>query len=107
MQIPLLSAPERRWECPNCPQTAVTREVEPHTRFHACGGLKGLTAPLVPAGTDCRVVAKEREDYVGQEDVRLDADGRPVMSVVTEHADGSTDCVVFAPTAHARVTTQS
>ena len=54
---------------------------------------------MLPAGTQARVVAREREDYIGSEDVRLDADGRPVASISTEYADGRNDLVVFAPTA--------
>jgi hypothetical protein len=42
----------------------------------------------------------EREDFVGTEKVRLRADGKPAFTVVTEHADGHTDCTVYAPTAH-------
>jgi hypothetical protein len=100
--IPLLQ-PERRWVCPNCTHTDVTREAEPHTRFHACRGLKGLTAPMVPAGSDCKVEAVEREDYVGSEQVQTDGDGRPVMAIVTTRADGSNDCAVLAPVATASV----
>ncbi len=102
MQIPMFAIPERRWECPNCNATDVTREVQPHTRFHSCPGLAGLTAPMVPAGARVRVRANEREDYVGREDVRLDDNGRPIMSITTDHEDGRRDCVVFAPTAYAR-----
>lgn len=39
----------RRWECPNCDHTDVTREAKPYTRCLPCRGLKGLTAPMVPA----------------------------------------------------------
>lgn len=85
--------------CPNCDFTDVTREAAPHTRFHACPGLAGLTAPMVPVGTAAKVEAVEREDYVGGEDVRFDGDGRPIMSVITTRDDG-TDLVVYAPTAH-------
>lgn len=92
-------ASEQRWSCPNCTTTAVTRNEA--NRFHNCPGLKGLTAPLVLDGTECKVEAVEREDYVGSEDVPLDADGRPVMSVVTTRNDGQ-DCVVFAATAYAK-----
>lgn len=94
--------PERRWECPNCQLVDVTHEARPHTRFHACRGLRGLTAPMVPAGTKCKVEAHEREDYVGSEQVFLH-DGRPVMNITTTRDDGQ-DVVVFAPTATARVT---
>lgn len=90
---------EQRWSCPNCPATAVTRN-EPN-RFHNCPGLKGFIAPLVLDGTRCKVEAVEREDYVGSEDVRLDGEGRPIMSVVTTRNDGQ-DCVAFAATAYAK-----
>jgi hypothetical protein len=77
----------------------VTREAEPHTRFHACAGLAGLTAPMVPARQRCKVEAVEREDFIGSEDVQFDGNGRPIMSVITTRDDG-TDLVVYAPTAH-------
>lgn len=96
--IPLLST-ERRWYCPNCPTEDVTFDPRPHSRFHTCKGLRGLTAPMLPAGMRAKVEAREREDYVGTEDVRLDpAKGRPVMSVVTTRDEGQ-DVIVFAPTA--------
>lgn len=97
----VLLAPEQRWECPNCTATDVTHEAEPHTRMHACAGLKGLTAPMVPAGTRCKVEAVEREDYLNGDLVRTDGEGRPVMSVITTRDDGQ-DAVVFAPTATTR-----
>ena len=53
---------------------------------------------MVPAGTRCKVEAVEREDYVGKERVQTDANGRPVMSVVTVRDDGQ-DVAVLAPTA--------
>lgn len=90
---------EVRWVCPNCSLTGVTREANPHTRFHACAGLKGLTAPMVQEGVRCKIEAREREDYVGGEDVQTDGEGRPIMSVVTTRDDGQ-DAVVYAPTAH-------
>jgi hypothetical protein len=96
--VTILLAQEQYWACPNCDLTDVTREQEPHTRFHACRGLKGLTAPMVPAGTSCKVEAIERGDYVGRELVTLAGDGRPVMAVETTRDDG-TDRAVFAPCA--------
>lgn len=101
----VLLTPERRWVCPACPATAVTHEARLHTRFHTCrgrGGLAGMWAPMVPAGTDCTIRAVERQDYIGREDVQTNADGRPVMSVIVERADGSNDCVAYAPCAMAR-----
>lgn len=90
------------WVCPNCSVTDVTHESRPHTRYHTCTGLRGLTAPLVPEGTKCKVVAHEREDYIGSDLVQTDDDGRPVMSVVTTRDDGE-DCTVFAPTSTVRL----
>lgn len=95
--IPILS-PEQRWECPNCTSTDVTHEAQPHTRFHACRGLKGLTAPFIPAGTRCKVEAVEREDYIGKEVVTTDGENRPIMRVETTRDEGN-DVVVFAPLA--------
>lgn len=89
---------EQRWVCPNCP--AAVRTVGQPNRFHDCAGLGGLSAPMVLEGVDCRVVALEREDYTGSEDVRL-VNGRPVASINVLRADGSNDCVVYAPTARA------
>jgi hypothetical protein len=96
-KVPILDA-EQRWECPNCTATDVTHEAQPHTRFHACRGLKGLTAPFVPAGTRCKVEAVEREDYIGDEVVTYDGEKRPIMRVETTRDEGN-DVAVFAPLA--------
>jgi hypothetical protein len=58
---------------------------------------------MLPKGMDAKVVAHDREDYVGKEDVQLDGNGRPIMSITTERADGTNDTMVFAPTARASV----
>lgn len=94
--------PQRRWECPNCVQLAVTARAEPHTQMHHCPGLAGLWAPMVEAGVRCKVEATVRDDYVGSEDVRFDGEGRPIMNVRTTRDDGE-DLAVYAPTAHGRV----
>lgn len=94
----VLLAREQRWECPNCDQAAVTHEAQPHTRFHACRGLLGLTTPMVPAGTRCKIEAREREDYIGGDIVQYAGNGRPIMSVITTRDDGQ-DCTVYAPCA--------
>lgn len=101
MPVPILNS-ENRWECPNCTFTDVTHEAQPHSRFHSCRGLKGLTAPMVPAGTRCKVEAVEREDYVGKETVTLDGEGTPIMRVETTREEGN-DVAVFAPCATASV----
>jgi hypothetical protein len=54
-----------------------------------------LSAPMVLDGSDCKVFAVERADYLGDEQQRTGDDGRPYMSVVTERADGSNDAHVF------------
>lgn len=98
----LIDPPEHRWECPNCDLQDVTREARPHSRMHNCPGMQGLSVPMVPAGTKCKMEAREREDYIGKERVQYaPATGRPVMSVVTTRDDGQ-DCTVYAPTAVAR-----
>ena len=56
---------------------------------------------MVPAGTNCKIEAVEREDYVNGEQIQTDGEGRPVMSVVTTRDDGQ-DCTVYAPTAVGR-----
>lgn len=96
----VLLTPEHRWECPNCEVTHLTYESRPHTPFHTCRGLRGLTAPFVPAGTKAKVEAVERGDYVGTESVQTAGDGRPVMAIVTTRHEGQ-DCAVLAPTATA------
>lgn len=96
-KVPILNA-KRLWECPNCDLTDVTHEAQPHSRMHTCAGLRGLTAPMVPAGTRCKVEAKEREDYVRDEVVTYDDDKRPIMRVETTREEGN-DVAVFAPMA--------
>lgn len=102
MQVPMFEAPVHRWECHHCSFRDTTRGAGPHTRMHPCSGLGGLTTPMVPEGSGARVVANEREDYVGREDVQRSADGRVLSSISTEYPDGRNDLVVFAPTASTR-----
>lgn len=101
--IPVLTPPEQRWHCPSCGLLDVTRQVGPHTQMHPCPALAGLTVPMVPAGQRGVHRRQERQDYVGDEQVQLDADGRPVMSVQTIHDDGREDCTVYAPLAVAHI----
>ena len=101
--IPILD-PTLIWECPNCTVEAKLPMPQPgQTHLHTCVGLRGLAAPLLPRGTKAKVVAHEREDYVGTEHVQLDPEHqRPVMSVVTTRDDGQ-DTIIFAPAARATV----
>lgn len=95
-----LMTPEHRWSCPNCPATHVSHEARPHTPFHSCRGLRGLSAPYVTDGTRCKVETREREDWVGRDLPHLDGEGRPTMAVVTTRDDGQ-DAALLAPCATA------
>jgi hypothetical protein len=102
--VTVLITPETRLECPNCGHTEIDRSGIPplgatSQRFHACSSLAGITAPLVVAGTRCKIEAHEREDYIGPTDiVTLDGNGRPIMAVSVTRDDGN-DRIVFAPCA--------
>jgi hypothetical protein len=106
MNIPILK-PRNEWACPNCDLRDVTSETRPHSRFHPCAGMSGLTAPMVPAKDVDRnrvqVKAIEREDYLGDEIQATDENGRPIMAVRTEYADGRIDCAVNAPVAQSQM----
>ena len=91
---------EQRWHCPACGLEDVTDTRGPHTRMHSCRAKFGLTLPMIPWGVKAKIDVREREDYVGKENVQLSADGRPIMSVVITRDEGQ-DCVVFAPSASA------
>lgn len=88
------------WHCPACGLDEQVRPPVPN-RFHICPALQYLTAPMVLAGTDCKLVAHVREDWLGREIQESGEDGRPYMSIETVHADGHTDLAVFAPVARA------
>jgi len=89
------------WECPNCHLTDRSRPLPPGaSRFHPCPALHGLTAPLVRAGSDCRVIAVERGDYLRNEHQRTGSDGKPYMGVQTLHADGRSDVAAFPAAAY-------
>ena len=106
MSAHLLNVPPTHWECERCPCTDVTREARVHTRFHSCAAFGGAQLPMIVAGSGSRVVLREREDYIGAEHVQLisvDGRARPVMSAVTEHADGHTDAAIYVPTASVNV----
>jgi len=87
------------WECPNCETRDVTPLVVPN-RYHTCPGLHNLVAPLVRAGTRCKITALERGDYLNGEVQRTGDDGKPYGAVVTERDDGN-DWLAFAPLAQA------
>ena len=102
MGIPLLTA-TTRWSCPNCDAEEVTPALPPNAaRFHTCAGLHQLSAPLVRAGTRCKVEAEERADYLGGEIQATGDDGKPYMAVRTTRDDGD-DLLVNAGLARSRL----
>jgi hypothetical protein len=91
------------WCCPNCAHTEQTPALPPNSaRFHVCAGLHMLTAPLVRAGTRCKVTAEERADYLNGEIQATGDDGKPYMAVRTTRSDGD-DLLVNAGLAQARL----
>lgn len=86
-----------RWHCPSCGLEAVS--TTPDVRWHICGALAGLNAPMVPFGQSAKHVVNQREDYEGKDTAQRDANGRVVMSITTVRDDGQ-DCTVLAPTAN-------
>lgn len=99
MTATILTA-EQHWTCPNCALEDVTHFAPDvvASRFHPCPGLNGITAPMVPAGTRCKVEAVERGDYINGDLVTVDGAGRPIMQVLTTRDEGN-DVAVFAPCA--------
>jgi hypothetical protein len=95
------------WECPECGAAErVSPPLPPNgVRMHTCPRLHYITAPLVRAGADCRLVAVEREDYLAGEIQTRGDDGRAYMAVRTDYADGRNDVAVHAPLARATLTT--
>ena len=92
----------RRWHCPACKKTDITKDAGTGTRYHPCPKMRGLSVPFVLEGVKAKLTIHEREDYIGQELVQLDPElKRPVMSIVTTRDTGQ-DCIVLAPTARAR-----
>lgn len=90
---------EFHWTCPNCTFTDITYGVKPHTRFHICKQ-NGLNAPMVQDGVRAKVEVRRPEDYIRNEMVQTDPNGRPIMSVITTRDEGQ-DCAIYAPTAQA------
>lgn len=94
---------ETCWECPNCDTQDVCSVKPGQSRMHDCPGLKGLTAPMVPAGTKCKVETTAWEDYVKYDfAVRKGDDGKPVSAVNITRDDGN-DVVVFPAAAVAKM----
>lgn len=94
----ILEPPVTRWICKFCNFRDVTKEARAHTRMHDCPGMGGLSTPMVDEALNVKVEVNEREDFVANEVVQLDGEGRPIMSIKTIRDDGE-DCVIYAPAA--------
>lgn len=99
--IPLVGT-VTRWYCPACRATDVTTRAGFHQQFHTCPKNGFLAVPFVREGVKAKVETTLREDYVGQELVQLDANGKPVMNVTITRDEGM-DVAVYAPTATATI----
>lgn len=103
----LLTPVQRRWQCPTCDKQHVTSGPASEQPMHHCPALRGIAVPYVEVfetelnKSAQRHVVVEWGDYVGDQLVRRDGEGRPVSAVRTERADGSNDVVVFPATATA------
>lgn len=106
--VPLLNG-EAWWECPTCHAQAKTGpRLTPN--MHNCPTLGGFTVPMVRVTNNhglprsaARLRLVEREDHVNGEQGLRYHQGRPIMAVRTDRADGSNDCAVFPGTAVAKV----
>jgi hypothetical protein len=105
VEVTLLRTPFEDWYCPNgCYATErIPALPEGATRYHTCPRLHMLSAPLVRVGTDCKIEAVEREDYLNGEVQATGDDGKAYMAVKTVHRDGSNDLAVNAGLAHAEL----
>lgn len=89
------------WYCPSC--TVEFRRMKAARPgdgppMHRCRSQRNLLIPMVPKGIAAKHVLREREDFVDGEQVQLDGEGRPTMSVETWRDDGQ-DVIVYAPAA--------
>lgn len=101
-RVPLLEA-FTSWCCPNCPAAETTPALPPNaSRYHSCPGLHGLSAPLIRAGTRCKVTAEERQEYLGDDLQAMGDDGKVYMAVRTTRDDGE-DLLVNAGLARAEL----
>lgn len=71
---------------------------------HPCPNFNGFSVPLVEVikGDALKKLAHRhvvigRDDYVGNEEVQFGPDGKPIMALRTERADGSHDTRIYAP----------
>jgi predicted RNA-binding Zn-ribbon protein involved in translation (DUF1610 family) len=89
------------WQCPSCgKETRVSSSYGLVT--HQCPKLGGMVTPYVRKGESAKHEIVMRQDYVGDEKVQTDDQGRPVMAIQTTRDQGQ-DVIVFPPTVTGRV----
>jgi hypothetical protein len=97
----LLNTPVVRWECQFCTAELATEGVPLEPLLHVCPGKAGFLMPMTQQGERVGVKTHEREDYIGNDIVRTDGEGRPIMATTITH-DDSEDRLVYVPTATTR-----
>jgi hypothetical protein len=90
------------YACSRCDTTATIPITAAGSPMHTCAGAGGMTVPLALAGKSSKVELVERQDYVGDDDVQRDDEGRVWMSVVVT-TDEQESVAVYAPCAHAKI----
>lgn len=89
------------WECQYCGVRKQTRMYKPHTPMHRCPEFNGIEVPFIKKNQS--LIVNTREDYIGDESVLLDTNGKPIMSVTVDKGDKGNDVYVYAPVATAKL----
>jgi hypothetical protein len=99
----LLRVAYQDWDCPNCGATDRTLAMPPNSsQYHNCPRLHMLSAPLVRRGVKAKVVAEEREDFLGRETQATGDDGKAYMAIRVTRDEGE-DLTVHPGVARVRL----
>jgi hypothetical protein len=98
----IVNLPPVVYVCDKCPTRSRVGGADRRVPMHDCPGRALMSVPLVPEGQRGELRLIERDDYVGTEDVRTDAEGRVFMRAELETATGIS-AWVYAPTVHTNV----
>lgn len=92
---------EQTWACQDCP-TRIRARVGTQTPLHPCPAHNGVRLPMLAEGERGDLRLKVRDDYVGNEDVSYDEQGRPICAAEIVREDGN-DVWAYAPAARVEV----